>query len=207
MGVLRDHPLQLFIDRGYHTLAETGTGTGTAIRHAQQFSGLHHIYSCDIDSAQIELLSREFEDDPRVRLFPFDSESYLRRLLGEPTPLIAADQPVIWFLDSHYPGFDLHKAAIDAEPDLDVRLPLHRELDLLRHYKRDHDVVICDDLRIYERGPFTARNMDEIGYGHAAAYDRPLPLVAWEATHKISRDYRDTGYLIMVPHEPSEVTP
>jgi hypothetical protein len=179
--------------------AETGTGTGTAVSHAMGFP-FRYIYSCDIDEKQIEhLATTRYAHDPRISLYPMNSEDYLEELLGGSAPRISEDDLAVWFLDSHFPGFDLHGAAIDAEKNLDVRLPLHNELRILYHYAREHDVIICDDLRIYEHGPFAGKNMDEIGYGHAAAYDKPLPLADWETTHTIKRDYRDTGYLILEP--------
>ena len=199
MGVLRDHDLGKYIAKGYSVFAETGTGTGTAVSHAMGFP-FRHIYSCDIDEKQIEhLATTRYANDKRVCLFPTDSETYIETLFNAPNPYITEDNLVVWFLDSHFPGFDLHGAAIDAEKDLDIRLPLHNELRLLHHYAREHDVIICDDLRIYEHIPVRGQNMDEIGYGHAAAYDKPLPLADWENTHVIKRDYRDTGYLILEP--------
>ena len=200
MGVLRDHDLASYIAKGYTILAETGTGTGTAVSHALGFP-FKAIYSCDIDAEQIWLMQARYRHDERVHLFPLRSDDYIRALLEDKVgnPPIKTDDRVLWFLDSHFPGFDLYKAAIDAEKNLDVRLPLQTELNLLLSYGRTHDVIIADDLRIFEKGPFASRNMDQIGYGYAAAYDRPLDLSGWEKTHTIVRDYRDTGYMILTP--------
>lgn len=195
MGVIKDHDLQSFIDKGYTIFAETGTGNGTAIRHARNFK-FDYIFSCDVDKEQILKLRKEF-DDKRILLMDIESLCYIRGIL-ENIPNIQ-NLKIVWFLDSHFPGFDLHGAAIDSEKDLNIRLPLHSELTLLKTYGRINDIIICDDLRIYERGPFAGKNMDEIGYGHAAAYDWPLPLEGWAKTHDIKRDYRDTGYLVLTP--------
>jgi hypothetical protein len=195
MGVIKDHDLQSFIDKGYTIFAETGTGNGTAMRYADAFN-FDILYSCDIDIEQIKKLTEEFKGKSIV-LFASNSVDYIKNLFDN--EYIKNNQKVVWFLDSHFPGFDLHGAAIDAEKNLDIRLPLHSELQLLEKYGRDNDVIICDDLRIYEKGPFAGKNMDEIGYAHAAAYDWPLPLEGWDKTHDIKRDYRDTGYLVLTP--------
>lgn len=209
MGVLRDHAVEKLIPLGYSTFCETGTGRGTALNHARGLAPdgvpFSRLYSCDCDTEQVARLADQYSADPRIRLFPMTSDLYLEALLappGEGVPAIITPQDkVVWFLDSHFPGFDLHGAAIDAEKDLKIRLPLHSELEaLIRHGRHlAGDVVVIDDLRVYERGPFKGGNMDEIGYGHAAAYDHPLPFGPWEATHVVRRRYDDTGYVTLIP--------
>lgn len=209
MGVLRDHDIAKLIPLGYSTFCETGTGRGTALDHARGLAPggvpFSRLYSCDIDTEQVARLADQYSGDPRIRLFPMTSDLFLEALLAAPgqgyPAIIGPSDKVVWFLDSHFPGFDLHGAAIDAEKDLKIRLPLHSELETLVRYGRHlaGDVVIADDLRIYERGSYEGGTMEQAGYGYATAYDHPLPVAAWEATHVVKRDLRNTGYLTLYP--------
>lgn len=200
MGVLRDHVplLTASLRAGYLVFAETGTGTGTGMETARGF-GFSRLFSCDVDKEQITNLRARWMLDSRIGLFAGTSVDFINWLLASGHADIKPDTRIVWFLDAHFPGFDLGKAAIDAEKDLDIRLPLHTELRLLHRYGRTKDVIVIDDLRVYEVGPYQGGTMEQHNAGHVACYDKPLPLDLWEPTHDIKRDYRDGGYLILVP--------
>lgn len=164
MGKISDHNLSDYIARfGITTFVETGSGSGTGIRHACLLP-FKRILSCDIDKHQAVKLQNEIgAQDKRVSIYGCASEDFLRFVL----PTVRGN--AVFFLDAHYPGADIGKAAYDAEANLDLRLPLERELDIiaeLRHGFRD--AIIIDDLRIYEEGPFGAGNLRDIGLGHIA---------------------------------------
>lgn len=193
MGVLRDHDLASLMQRfGARVLVETGAGTGTGIRHAQGLP-FDQIISCEIDCAQAAHLNATISaQDPRVWIMCATSEAFLKELL----PTITSN--VIFFLDAHFPGADLGKAAYDAEPNLDLRLPLERELDVIHtRAGRFKDVIIIDDLRIFEDVPGIG-GLKEAGLGHLMKPGTAF-LDRWEATHTVEKQARNTGYVVCLP--------
>ena len=191
MGKLSSFPLVNYISKGLTTLVETGTGTGSGVDYARGHP-FDRIISCEIDVAQTEMLTRRYAGDSRVEIRCQKSVDFLTEIV----PTLGLS---VFFLDAHFPAADLGRASYDNEKDLDIRLPLERELDILWDNRRWNDVIIIDDLRIYERGPFEGRNLDEIGYANIARYDAPDFFKRWEATHEVVKRYDDTGYVVMTP--------
>jgi hypothetical protein len=78
---------------------------------------------------------------------------------------------------------------------------LKQELTIIRELRpAGLDVILIDDLRIYEDGPFAAGNLPP---SHPAfpRQGRDLGVVAalFGTSHTISRHYDDEGYLILLP--------
>ncbi len=108
----------------------------------------------------------------------------------------------IFWLDAHFPGVDLGFASYDAEVNLDTRLPLERELDVIHRVRGGfQDVILIDDLRIYEKGPFEHGNMDRVGQGDVAKYGLEF-LEKFRKRYTIEKIYRDEGYIVLSPHPP-----
>lgn len=105
----------------------------------------------------------------------------------------------IFWLDAHFPGAEEGISRYDAETNEDRRLPLEKEIEIIRT-RRSYfkDILIIDDLRIYEEGPFENGNAPEDTLPKG---DRSIGFVTrhFGATHHISRLYRDEGYLILTP--------
>lgn len=196
MGTLNHFSLQRYLDKGYRTLVETGTGTGNGVNHAIGL-GFDRIFSVEIVADHAQALARHYAGTPQVRIFSDESPAFLESLFARGF-ITEADRCVYW-LDAHYPGADLGRGDYDGERDLSKRLPLEAELDVLFKHKRHHDVILIDDLRIYERGPFVGKNLDDIGLSRIARYDAPDFLGRWSPTHTVTRDYSDQGYVMMVP--------
>ena len=108
------------------------------------------------------------------------------------------DQPIVFWLDAHFPG-EMHGLPYDSEKDMDLRLPLERELRIIKDIRdTSNDYFIIDDLRIYEDGPFSGgvwQDRLKMG-GNGIDFIYQL----FESTHTISRDYRNEGYIILEPH-------
>jgi hypothetical protein len=197
MGVLKDFNLQTYIDK-FKTEAfiETGTGTGTGVQYAMSFP-FQSIDSCEIDEIQAKHLSQRFAYDPRVTIWPKESSAFLTEVLSKASP----NMPMLFFLDAHFPGADLGKAEFDAEKNIDVRLPLEKEVELISMFRPNmKDVIIIDDLRIYEKGPFQGGNMGDYGVEHCAKYIG-LDFVEkiFQNSHTFEKLYKDSGYLILQP--------
>ena len=182
---------------GVRHFVETGSGEGGGISYAIKFPFVS-IYSTEILKDQAEKLNQQFSGDGRVTVVGGSSVTTLDLLLPN---LNLKGGTILFWLDAHYPGGDLGRNSYDYEQDLDLRLPLEKELETIRRHRLKlgfRDVIICDDLRIYERGPFTSKNLDEIGLRHIGKYDSGF-LDAWSGTHNIIKLYEDTGIVIMEP--------
>ncbi len=197
MGQLKDFDLQKYIkDFSTNLFVETGSGTGTGIEYAMKFP-FHSIDSCEIDLEQADKLTKRYSHDKRVTIWPKESSRFLTEFLSKTSPAF----PILFFLDAHFPGADLGKAKFDAEPNLDIRLPLEKELLIIDMFRPESkDVIIIDDVRIYEKGPFSGGNMIDYGVEHCANYTG-LDFVSkiFQDTHNITKSYKDSGYLVLEP--------
>lgn len=198
MGKLSDFNLKQYIDQYKSSiLIETGSGTGTGINFARNFS-FTKILSCEIDTDQSYILSERFLFDKRISIFPFESELFLAHVLNLAD--VKETESIIFFLDAHFPSADLGKKDFDAEEDLDIRLPLERELSIIHRLRKNKkDVIIIDDWRIYEKMDFPGGDLTSIGYGHLTAYNHSNFLDQWSDTHNVEKIKSDTGYILMTP--------
>lgn len=200
MGSLRFFNLQTVMEKyGCRYLFETGTGRGEGIHYAAFFH-FEKIWSVEIHPEIAAGARERFRHDDRVEILNETSEQALARIL----PTVDPARPILFWLDAHFPGADFGYAGYGDERDADRRLPLERELDLIARLRRPcRDVIIVDDLRIYEDGPFAEGPMPE----HAQTLPperRNIDFVTkgpWPATHEVRRFYEGTGYLAIAPLE------
>lgn len=195
MGSLRNIPVRSLLDSfGCHTLIETGSGLGGSISFAKDLP-LSHIYSCEINEYLFNALHQIYDNNNRVTLYHSSSEVMLKSIL----PGIG-DSNIIFWLDAHFPGADFGLDSYDAENDERIRLPLETELRIIKNNRQNfNDVIIIDDLRIYEDGPF--------GNGPAPLPDRlprgqrTLDFIndLFGDSHTITRIYLDEGYIFITP--------
>ena len=122
----------------------------------------------------------------------------LRRVL----PKVARTDRILFFFDAHFPGEgdkQAFKGYLAAEP-AELKLPLEEELKLIRELRGDcADVIVIDDLRIYENGPFESGNMPDWAETldpEEKSIDFVLDLFPGR---RLIRDYRDEGYLLILP--------
>jgi hypothetical protein len=197
MGSLRHFLLGGFIKRykiGY--FVETGTGGGDGLSYAAQFL-FCKLYSTEIHKRIYELAKNKFADDGRVTLLNAKSEEALDIIL----PCIPQDVPILFWLDAHFPGADYKLARYDGEENNDTRLPLEREVEVIRRLRPQlRDILLIDDLRLYEKGKFANGNMPEDIKGFPPE-KRNVDFVtkAFGKSHSIFRDYSNEGYLAVVP--------
>ena len=196
MGVLAFFNLAPYIERGYTCLVETGTGFGNGVDYARSYP-FEKILSVEIDLDQAKSLSVRYGDDKRIHIYSAFSPDFLSYIFNN--GVIAEDEKCIFWLDAHFPGADLCKFSHDAEKDLNKRLPLENELEMLWTHKRFHDVIIVDDLRIYRRLPIGGGDLEKIGLGHLASYDKPDFFARWNQTHILRELLEHEGYIIMEP--------
>lgn len=196
MGVLNNFNLAPFVAAGYSTLVETGTGAGNGVDYAIS-CGFSRIFSVEFVPEQAAKMRAKYASVPQVTIREGHSPDFLDALFSSRE--IAPDERCVIWADSHYPHADVFGKPYDYEQDLDKRLPLESELAALFKHKRFHDLIIIDDLRIYERCPHGVQNLDQMGLAHIARYDAPDFLSRWSDTHVVEKLYQHEGYVIMTP--------
>jgi hypothetical protein len=171
---------------------ETGTWKGDAVQYALD-AGFEKIISVEIIPELAQEAAKRFSQIPGVKIITGDSVSVMQKEL----PVLKFN--CVFWLDAHFPGADAGIYKYDEEIDEDLRLPLESEIKTISASRRGYrDIIIVDDLRIYEDGPFTngnapkdvvplrKRNIDFI-YDYCSL------------THTIHRIYSDEGYVLLLP--------
>lgn len=198
MGTLRQFSLQPLMESfGCRTLFETGTSAGDGVAYASYFT-FEEIWSVEIVEGLAQRARQRFAGDARVRILHSSSEDALMRIL----PSLSPSRPILFWLDAHFPGADDGLAGYKDEADVDRRLPLQRELDIIAALRpQGRDVVLIDDLRIYEEGDYEQGPLPD--WAQTLPPDRRnldfLAASRWAVTHELKRSLKHTGYLMMVP--------
>lgn len=198
MGTLRQWNLAPIMEAfGCRYLFETGTSSGDGVHYACFFR-FDEIWSVEIIDALAQQARQRFAGDNRVHILNEASETALVRIL----PAVPPSRPILFWLDAHFPGADNGLAGYGDEPDVDRRLPLQRELDVIAALRpTSRDVVIIDDLRIYEDGDWEQGPLPECA-STLPPERRNIDFIErsrWAVTHNIERSTRHTGYLMLTP--------
>lgn len=185
-GLQRLHGLVSFVETG------TAAGDSLALAAAASFKALH---SVEIVPELVAAARARFASDRRVKVWEGDTCLILNTVLQA---LPAG--PCLFWLDAHFPG--AHSGAeYDAEKSLMRRLPLERELEVIVAVRPSAgDVILIDDARIYQPGPYAGGDLPA-DWPPLAGAKRSLGFVraAYGHTHGVVVDYSDQGYVMVVP--------
>lgn len=171
---------------------ETGTGAAEVVRSISNIKS-------DLNIHTIEIIEEIFNKNKI-------SNSYLTNVnwhLGQSSEVMPEILPqlegnTLFWLDAHFPGADFGLASYGDEEDLDKRLPLRSELEIIvKGRDVSNDVFVIDDLRVYEDGPFETGNWAERNLygGDGIAFIEDL----FEDTHFVVRSYNKQGFVILLP--------
>ena len=171
---------------------ETGTGAAEVVRSISNIKS-------DLNIHTIEIIEEIFNKNKI-------SHSYLTNVnwhLGQSSEVMPEILPqlegnTLFWLDAHFPGADFGLASYGDEEDLDKRLPLRSELEIIvKGRDVSNDVFVIDDLRVYEDGPFETGNWAERNLygGDGIAFIEDL----FEDTHFVVRSYNKQGFVILLP--------
>ena len=185
-------------------LIETGTGRGGGIRYAidQPF---RHVLSVDTEELLVTRAQQMFANDKRVKVEHGESVPFLEQAFKD----LDSNVGVICWLDAHFPGSDVLGVPYDSEKNIDRRLPLQRELEIIGQ-RHPRSIVIIDDYRLYEDGPYTngCVTLSHVGLtlGERKVAAASI-LNALRETHELNVLYQDEGYLVFTPigEEPPEL--
>lgn len=165
-----------------NVFVETGCFKGNTLRYVQDFK-FDRLYSCDIDKEMIDICSNI---SPNLELFHCTSTEFLEQLL----PKLDQDR-VLFFLDAHLPEHDKNNGEKWIESELNF--PLEQELEIINKYRKGKkDVIICDDLRIYEYGPFEGGNWDKRKY-----FEHLDLRFVRDYNYNMSKFYSQEGYVLL----------
>jgi ADP-heptose:LPS heptosyltransferase len=181
---------------GIKHFVETGTGRGAGVEHAARF-GFESIHSCEIERALAEEVSDVFAGDHRISIECRASADFLLAKCHA----LPEDEPILFFLDAHFPGADFGLRAFDDEPDDEVRLPLAEELRIIAENRpARRDVIIADDLRIYLDDEWEHGNIQGPLRTLIPA-KRTIDFVtdAVGETHQVQKVLQHEGYLVLMP--------
>jgi len=171
---------------------ETGTGAAEVVRSISNIKS-------DLNIHTIEIIEEIFNKNKI-------SHSYLTNVnwhMGQSSEVMPEILPqlegnTLFWLDAHFPGADFGLASYGDEEDLDKRLPLRSELEIIVEGRDvSNDVFVIDDLRVYEDGPFETGNWAERNLygGDGIAFIEDL----FEDTHFVVRSYNKQGFVILLP--------
>ena len=175
---------------------ETGTGAGASLMHAIFSRRFKKLFSVEIHEASAKRVAHKFRKFKQVEIYNTDSASALLDILKR----VAAYDRVFFFLDAHFPGeFSKQFHGYDEVVPDQIALPLESELSLIQQWRPDRqDVIVVDDLRLYEDGPFERGNLPP-GFANIPPEFRNLDFVQRTFPDRtILRDYRDEGYLFIL---------
>jgi hypothetical protein len=189
--IIRDYSINYFF--------ETGTWKGDAVAYALQFP-FEKIISAEIIPAIADVAISRFQQEPRVKIVNANSTDALFAEL--PT----LDGNCLFWLDAHFPGADAGLAQYDAIQDEDIRLPLEHELTIIHDLRKNYqDVLIIDDLRVYEDGPFENGNAPA---DTLPGVNRDLQFIdrLFGKSHLKMKTYRLEGSILLFPKTATRLT-
>src|SRR4030067_1054785 len=158
----------------------------------------YDLHSIEIDEELFIKASNRFKDFAKIKLHLGDSISVLSHLV----PTLARS---FFWLDAHFPSADCHKKKYNEEQDEKLRIPLKYELEIIRNHVFN-DVIIIDDLWLYEDGPFEWGPFDEhskqcgLGVTRKELMGEISSVFVYDlfsSTHIIEKIYKHQGYLIL----------
>lgn len=199
MGTIGDFDLRTLHSKyRLDTFIETGTGAGDSLDIARRHC-FTRLFSIEIIHALYEQARARFSQSPECVLIHAASESGLRTVLST----LERSSRVLFWLDAHFPGADYGLAGYGDVSEKALRIPLERELTVIQKLRpHSRDVIIIDDLRIYEDGPYTNGNWPyrpQWGDDGIAFVENLFGF-----THTLVRDYRAEGYLVLEPTSPQQ---
>jgi hypothetical protein len=193
MGSLKRFNLNRFINQyNIEFLFETGTWKGDSIFFALNYP-FKKIYSSEIIEEIANKAKERFNGNKRVEIITASSSEGLTSRIND------INGNCIFWLDAHFPGAEEKIKNYNEIPDESIKLPLESEIEIVsRRKNKFQDVILIDDLRIYEKGPYKSGNMpDHILPPKVRNTD--FIIAHFGDTHRVLRFYQEEGYLLLLP--------
>lgn len=182
---------------------ETGTFKGEAIDFALKHN-FQKIVSIEIEENLFLQAKDKFKNEIRVQILHGDSSVEIENILNH------VKGNTIFWLDAHFPGADNKQCTYDKESNTDTRVPLKKELEKIRTHCDTYDnVIIIDDLWLYEEGPFEWGTFDShmLKYHNGekrkdiCGQDSKFIFELFKNSHNIETINNHQGYLLLTPKQ------
>tara|TARA_Y100000310_G_C20697249_1_gene826581 strand:+ start:777 stop:1361 length:585 start_codon:yes stop_codon:yes gene_type:complete len=191
MANITIHPILKYKNKyQLNTLIETGTGGGGGI-YAGIGSDFKYIYSCEINidyyNKTLEIFKND--SDKNIKIRNEDSVTFLTNLFTKKE--ISLKDRILFWLDAHLP--------IDDTLSDNIILPLEQELKIISSMRPGKDVIIIDDMILYE--PSLRHSAWKLRC-FTKAKDNPITLkgiLKYFPNHNHELDKRFEGSLILTP--------
>jgi hypothetical protein len=189
-GLRRKYNLESFV--------ETGTQHGNAVVEALKH--FRTVYSIEIEEKEFKYCVDKFKkeiSDGRVFLYHGDSSIILPEVIKE-----VRGNALFW-LDAHFPGSDSNDLAFNHEKRIETRLPLETEMTAIKNSRLGNDVIITDDLRLYNydikysSGNLSKEWIDE----NVGDIDTDFMTRLFGGSHDFEEVTTHEGYCILTPKE------
>lgn len=171
---------------------ETGTWKGDGLAYAKKYP-FKKIYSSEIIPTVAQQATKRFKNDKRVIIINDDSISTLKNHIDE------IKGNCIYWLDAHFPGAEEGLNDYNEFQNELIKLPLQKELEIIssrKHFYRD--IIIIDDLRIYETGTYESGNLPE-NVLPPSVRSTNFVYDLFKDTHTINKSLKDEGYIYLIP--------
>jgi hypothetical protein len=177
---------------------ETGTGLGHSLLHALDNGNFDLLYSSEIHDATANRAKECFKKNKNVEILNMTSLVALKNILINISP----ETPILFFLDAHFPGEVEDGFSYSSNVPSGTSMPLKDELELIATFRSNsRDVIIVDDLKLYEDGPFDNGSIAK-GFANISESHRSLEFIKdLYPERNIHRNYQDDGYLIIQPKD------
>lgn len=193
MGTLTKFKLNEYIEKYILTdFIETGTYLGDGLSYAKNFK-FKNLYSVELIEQYYNHCCNRFKEHNNIKLYNGKSTDMLSLILTENN----VGNTLFW-LDAHLPQFYDSKYGTNYNKNKNTLIPLEEEINTIYNNKNiNNDVIIIDDLRLYETGNFESGNwLDVINCGYN---NIDFIFKNFGKTHSIQRLYENEGYLICLP--------
>ena len=196
MGSITKFNLQQIIDLGISHYVETGLGTGSCLSYALKYS-FEEYHTCELSEELLNIAKEELLENHSIHYYLGYSHKQMNNILG----VIPEDKKCLFWLDAHFPFVEHQKTTGqylgDSTPE---NIPLESELRIIADRRNGEDVIICDDLRIYEDNNYENGTWSQcVPYEPRPGKSIDFVFELFGKTHSIHRDLSDEGYLILVP--------
>lgn len=177
---------KLRIDYNCNVFVETGCFRGNSLSYALG-QGFERLYSCDIDQEMIDYCNNSFKNNKNLTIYKNTSTEFLQEVLQH-----LKNDRILFYLDAHLPEHDKNNGEILTDSPLNF--PLQKEIEIINELRpNSSDVIICDDLRIYEDGPFVGGNWSKrLEFNIPSIFD-----FLDKYNYNIEKFYSCEGYLLL----------
>lgn len=204
MGCIQAFDVDQIIQKAnIKTFVETGTLHGDGIQFAKDFP-FEQIHSIEIISDLAEAAKNKFRSDHRIHIHQGHSSDVLEQIL----PTI--DTNILFWLDAHFPGADSRHSTAGGENIYERRVPLESEIEVIaQRIGKYTDVLVIDDLWLYEDGPFETGLFNDWMKQHhngetreeLCGSDASFIEEAFRNTHDVQKFYKQQGYIVCTPNK------